>query len=85
MSLPTSCALFASAMKRSMPPHSSPSKWSSTTYASFAGSSTSPTAFRMFSYSPWTPVWISVGISSSIKNWLNVIGAPIVPGGVEIL
>ena len=47
MSLPTSCALGASAMKRSMPPHSSPSKWSSTTYARLAGSSTSPIALRM--------------------------------------
>jgi hypothetical protein len=37
----------------------------------------------MPSYSEWTPVWISVGISSSIRNWLNVIGAPS-PGGVAI-
>ena len=70
---PTSSAAGASPMNRSMPPFSSPSQCRSTRFASVAGSSTSRIAARMFSKRKWSPVWTSVGRSSSIRNWLKVI------------
>jgi hypothetical protein len=79
---PTSSASGASAMKRSIPPFSSPSQCRRATYASRAGSSTSAIARRTPSYCSWVPVWINAGRSSSIRNWLKV--RPVSGAQVEI-
>jgi hypothetical protein len=65
---PTSSDSGASAIKRSMPPFSSPSQCSSTIWLNRAGSSTSAIAPRTASNWSYVPVWISAGRSSSIRN-----------------